>query len=211
METSQLWLFFLMVFGIVAIPGMDMAFVLANALAGGPRRGLLAVAGLVAGALCHAIAGALGIGIVIRLVPGLFNAMLLAGAAYIAWIGITLLRHAQVAGALPTAQAARTGAATFRQAMLTNLLNPKAYLFMLAVFPQFLKPQAGSVWVQAGVLWVITAATQAGVYGSMALAAGGAGTRLASRPRLQVAVVRFAAAMLIAGALWTAWSGWRGL
>ncbi len=211
MEPTQLWLFFLMVLGIVVLPGMDMAFIAANALAGGARRGLLAVAGVIAGAVVHVAASALGIGLVLQMVPALFNAMLLAGAAYIAWIGITLLRMRSAAGALPTAQAAASGWATFRQAALTNLLNPKAYLFMFAVFPQFFRPGAGAVWLQAGVLWVIIAFTQALVYGPIALAAGGAATGLATRPRLQLLVVHAAGAMLLLGAAWTAYEGWRGL
>lgn len=211
MEPTQLWLFFLMVLGIVILPGMDMAFIAANALAGGARRGLLAVAGVIAGAAVHVAASALGIGLLLQMVPALFNAMLLAGAAYIAWIAITLLRVKSAAGALPTAQAASSGWATFRQAALTNLLNPKAYLFMFAVFPQFFRPGAGTVWLHAGVLWAICAAAQALVYGPIALAAGGAATGLATRPLLQLAVVRGAGAMLLLGAAWTGWEGWRRL
>lgn len=207
---APLWLFFLLVFGIVILPGMDMAFVLANALAGGRRRGLLAVGGLIAGAACHVLASALGIGVVLQLVPSLFNAMLFAGAAYVAWIGFSLLRaDPRGAAALPAAQAAASARATFLQALATNLLNPKAYLFMLAVFPQFLRPGAGAVWWQASMLWVVIALTQAGVYGSLALLAGSAGSGLGDRPRLQWIVVRGAGWLLVLTAAWTAWEGWR--
>lgn len=48
--------------------------------------------------------------------------------------------------------------------MLTCLLNPKAYLFMFAVFPQFLRPEAGGIWLQATILGTIIAATQFSVY-----------------------------------------------
>lgn len=211
MDTAQLWLFFLMVLGIIVLPGMDMAFVLASSLGGGRRAGLLAVAGVIAGGVCHVVASALGIGLLLQLFPALFNALLLAGAVYIAWIGITLLRSASAAGALPQARGAAGGWATFRQAAFTNLLNPKAYLFMFAVFPQFLRPQQGLVWAQALVLGVIIWATQAAVYGSLALAAGSASAGLASRPRLQVLIVRAAGAMLVLGAVLTALEGWRRL
>ena len=62
-EYTHLWLYFLMVFGVIALPGMDMAFVLASALSGGRRAGAFAVAGIVFGGLCHTAAGALGIGL----------------------------------------------------------------------------------------------------------------------------------------------------
>jgi threonine/homoserine/homoserine lactone efflux protein len=205
----QLWLFFLMVFGIIVLPGMDMAVVLANALAGGRARGMLALAGVIAGGVCHVVASALGVGLVVQAFPMVFNAMLLAGAAYVAWIGWSLWRHAGAVH-LPTAQAAASRWATFRQAALTNLLNPKAYLFMLAVFPQFLRPERGNVWLQSAVLWFIIAATQAAVYGGVALAAAGAGG-LAGQPRTRFLLARGAAAMLVLGAVWTAWEGLRKL
>ena len=145
LASAHLGVFFVMVLGIIVMPGMDMAFVLANALAGGKRRGLLAVAGIVVGGACHVVAAALGLGLLLKLWPALFNIILLAGAAYIAWIGLSLLRAASAAGALPAAPAAGGGWSTFRQAVITCLLNPKAYLFMLAVFPQFLRPEQGQV------------------------------------------------------------------
>lgn len=205
----QLWLFFLMVFGIIVLPGMDMAFVLASSLKGGRRTGMLAVAGIVAGGAVHVAASGLGIGLLLQMLPGLFNAILLAGAAYIAWIGLALLRSASLAGALPQSRGMATRWATFRQAVVTCLLNPKAYLFMFAVFPQFLRPQQGALWPQILVMGVIIALTQAVVYGGVALAAGSAGAGLAGRPRLQVAVVRAAGALLMAGAALTAMEGWR--
>ncbi len=169
----QMWMFFLMVFGIIVLPGMDMAVVMANALAGGRARGMLALAGVIAGGVCHVVASALGIGLIVQAFPAVFNTLLLAGAAYVAWIGWSLWRHAREVH-LPAASAAVGPWATFRQAALTNLLNPKAYLFMLAVFPQFLRPERGDVWLQSALLWLVIAATQAVVYGGVALAAAGA-------------------------------------
>ncbi len=211
LASAHLGVFFVMVLGIIVMPGMDMAFVLANALAGGKRRGLLAVAGIVVGGACHVVAAALGLGLLLKLWPALFNIILLAGAAYIAWIGLSLLRAASAAGALPAAPAAGGGWSTFRQAVITCLLNPKAYLFMLAVFPQFLRPEQGQVWLQSVVLWVIIAVTQTGVYGAMAVAAASVAHRLTARPQLGMGIVRAAGAVLMLGAAWTGWMGWRGL
>ncbi|WP_164066628.1 LysE family translocator, partial [Serratia marcescens] len=78
------------------------------------------------------------VGLVLRLVPGLFNLLMLAGAGYIVWIGWSLLRSSLVVGALGSPPP-RSPWISFRQGIVTSLLNPKAYLFMLAVYPQFLK------------------------------------------------------------------------
>src|SRR6185437_13579823 len=98
---EQLWLFFALVFGIVVLPGLDMAFVMGSTLAGGRSRGLAAVAGIIAGGVCHVLMTALGISVMIKLIPGMFNALLLAGALYIAWIGISLLRSESSFGLRP--------------------------------------------------------------------------------------------------------------
>jgi threonine/homoserine/homoserine lactone efflux protein len=207
-QTAHLWLFFAMVFGVVLLPGLDMAFVLASALVGGRRAGLAATAGIVAGGVCHVTMGALGIVAVLQLVPAAFNVVLLAGAAYIAWIAIALLRSRAVFGELPM-QRLRSQAATFRQGLLTSLLNPKAYLFMLAIFPQFLKPEYGDLTAQAVVLWAIIALTQAGIYGGIALAGDRVRAWLAARPSANAWLARGVGGLLLATAVYTAFEGWR--
>jgi threonine/homoserine/homoserine lactone efflux protein len=207
-QTAHLWLFFAMVFGVVLLPGLDMAFVLASALVGGRRAGLAATAGIVAGGVCHVTMGALGIVAVLRLVPAAFNLVLLAGAAYIAWIAIALLRSRAAFGELPM-QRLRSQAATFRQGLLTSLLNPKAYLFMLAIFPQFLKPEYGDLTAQAVVLWAIIALTQAGIYGGIALAGDRVRAWLAARPSANAWLARGVGGLLLATAVYTAFEGWR--
>jgi threonine/homoserine/homoserine lactone efflux protein len=209
-ETSHLWLFFGLVFGIVILPGLDMAFVLGSALVGGRRTGLAAVAGLVAGGVVHVAMGASGLMVVLTVVPLLFNVMLLAGALYVAFVGHELLR-AEGGLVLDAPQALRTPGATFRRAALTNLLNPKAYVFMLAVFPQFIRPEYGEVAGQAVQLGAIIAATQALVYGTIAWLADGVRDWLRAHPGASRGVARGVGAFLVGVALWTVLQGWRRL
>jgi threonine/homoserine/homoserine lactone efflux protein len=205
---EQLWLFFALVFGIIVLPGLDMAFVLGSTLAGGRTRGFAAVAGIVAGGICHVVMTALGISVLIKLVPGAFNAVLLAGALYIAWIGISLMRSESSLGLQPDTRP-RSRAATFRQGVLTSLLNPKAYLFMLAVFPQFLRPEYGLLWLQAAVMWLIIAINQLCVYGGVALTADRARLWLQDRPGASLLAARCVGGLLIAAAMLTGLEGWR--
>ena len=209
-HAADLLLFGALVFGIVVLPGLDMAFVMGSSLTAGRRHGLAAVAGIAVGGACHVVMTTLGIGVLLKVVPAAFNALLLAGALYIAWIGISLLRTEsafgiQVQGGAPSAWI------TFRRGALTCLMNPKAYLFMLAVFPQFLHAGYGPLWSQSLVLWLIIALTQLAVYGAVALAAAQARGWLVRRPGAGVVVARVVGTVLVGAALFTGFEGWRSL
>lgn len=207
--TENLWLFFLLLSGIIIVPGMDMVFVLASALSGGRRAGLTATFGIMAGGLVHTLYSALGVGVALRFAPQLFNVLLAAGALYIAWIGFTLLKSSITVDRVDALD--RRGQWTrFRQGALTSLMNPKAYLFMLAVFPQFLRPEFGPVWRQALIMLVMIWLTQLAIYGGLALAAGRSRDVLTGSPAATKFVGRAAGLLLIAIAAVTLWRGWGG-
>lgn len=207
---AHLWLFFVILLGVVMLPGLDMAYVLGSALHGGRRHGLVATAGMTAAALIHVTVGALGLSALLHYWPMAFNMLLLAGALYIAWLGLSLLRsESYFNGAL--ALQSRTGWKIFRQAMATNLMNPKAYVFMLAVFPQFLRPEYGALWVQTIMMWAIIAATQLTVYGSVAVVAGGLSNWFQQNPGASLIINRSVGAMLVLAALLTALNGWTNI
>ncbi|MBO9687365.1 MAG: LysE family translocator [Mitsuaria chitosanitabida] len=212
MTPAELSLYFALVLGIVLIPGMDMAFVVGHSLTGGLRAGLAALGGVVAGALCHLTMGAMGLALVLKALPGAFTAMLVAGALYLAWLGWGLMRAEPTStAATGTPQAGRTRSAFFG-AMLTNLLNPKAYLFSLAVLPQFVHPERGGLVLQLGVIALITAATQIAIYGGLAwVAAGGRGRMAGSGAaglRRQRLLLRGVGLLLWITAIYTGWQAW---
>jgi threonine/homoserine/homoserine lactone efflux protein len=209
-HAADLLLFAALVFGIVVLPGLDMAFVMGSSLTAGRRHGLAAVAGVAAGGVCHVVMATLGIAVLLKVMPAAFNALLLAGALYIAWIGISLLR-ADTAFGVPAEAGAMSAWTTFRRGTLTCLMNPKAYLFMLAVFPQFLHAEYGPLWSQSLVLWLIIAVTQIAVYGAVALAAAQARGWLLRRPGVGVATARVVGTVLIVAAVFTGFEGWRPL
>jgi threonine/homoserine/homoserine lactone efflux protein len=211
-HTAHLVLFFGLVFGVVILPGLDMAFVLASALVGGRRAGFAAVAGLVAGGVCQVAIGATGTAVLLRTAPSAFAALLVAGSVYMAWIGIGLLGGG--AGLMPAVEEGdRSGEPrrAFRRAMVTNLLNPKAHLFMLAVFPQFVRREYGPLWIQGIVLGTIIAATQAAVYGGVAWSASAARDRLAARPGMLRFAGRAVGLLLVVTAIFSAASGLRSI
>src|SRR5260221_2787973 len=89
--SQNLWLFFLLLFGIIIVPGMDMLFVLTNALTGGRRAGLTATSGIMIGGTAHTIIGTLGVGVILKLAPSFPTLMPVDGSGYMARIGAALL------------------------------------------------------------------------------------------------------------------------
>ena len=167
---TSLWVFFVLVLGIIIVPGMDMFFVIANALTGGRARGLMATAGVMLGGVFHTLFAAVCIGVLSTLPSLVFTVILLAGAAYMAWIGWTLVRSSITVSSLGS-----SGSNSMRQAFIqgfaTCMLNPKAYMFTLAVYPQFMLAKFGSMLGQALVLGLITIVVQGAVYGGLGLVA----------------------------------------
>ncbi|MBW8845783.1 MAG: LysE family transporter [Burkholderiales bacterium] len=129
---------------VIVVPGPATLYVLGQARAAAPRA-MLAVAGLVVGDLLLITAAGLGLGTLLRQWPAALLALRIVGAAYVAWLGLAMLRSA------PTGEAAAPiSGATFRPALLLTLLNPKPILFFGAFFPLFLTADGGD-WL-AGFL-----------------------------------------------------------
>lgn len=195
-HTAHLWLYFLLVFGVILTPGTDMTYVLASALTGGRRGGFAAVAGIITGAAFHMCAAVLGLSMLLKLYPTAFKALLLAGTAYIAWIGFNIARKAVVLRLHPDAPV-RTHAVAFRQGVVANLLNPSAYLFTLAVIPQFMRPEYGPLWVQGVMLWSIGSVSELAVYGGVTLLAAQIRLRLEQDAKAMARVSRIVGVLLI--------------
>ncbi len=203
---QSLWIFSILLFGIIVVPGMDMFFVIANALTGGRKAGLFAVGGIMLGGAVHALFGAIAVGALTKMPTVVFQSMILVGAAYMAWIGFTLLRSSITVQAIGAASS-RSSWTAFRQGTVTCLLNPKAYLFVLAVYPQFMRPEYGPIWRQAVVFGLLSVTMQFVVYGALALAASKGRDALTGNPEATIWIGRGAGALFIVAALYTAWHG----
>ncbi|WP_416795355.1 LysE family translocator [Ciceribacter azotifigens] len=206
--TENLWLFFLLILGIIIVPGMDMIYVLASSLSGGRRQGLTATGGMMTGGAVHTLYGTLGTGFLVAFAPRFFLPLLVLGAAYMIWVGFSLVRSSITVSSVEGV-GRRSGWTTFRQAVTTCLLNPKAYVFVLAVYPQFLKPVYGPIWLQGLVFGVMTILVQGLVYGVVALAGDRARSFLTNSPAITVWIGRGAGALLITAAAVTLWESLR--
>jgi threonine/homoserine/homoserine lactone efflux protein len=161
------WLFVAAGLLLNVTPGPDFAYVVARSVQGGWRAGAVAALAIAAGCCVHIAAGMLGLSALIAASALAFAVLKWIGAAYLVWLGITmLLAHPKAAS--PAGQAPRRAdgvrlRAVFWQGFLTNALNPKIALFFLAFLPQFIRADAsakalafatlGLVFNLTGTLW----------------------------------------------------------
>jgi threonine/homoserine/homoserine lactone efflux protein len=144
--THSLGVFALTVFVVNATPGVDMIFVLTRTLRHGAAAGIAGALGVATGCVVHTLVAAFGLAALLAASSAAFALVKYAGAAYLVWLAIGMLRE----GAAATGKAAEIalGAASpgawrlFRQGLLTNVLNPKVALFFLALLPQFIDADA---------------------------------------------------------------------
>jgi threonine/homoserine/homoserine lactone efflux protein len=120
----------------------------------------------------HTLAAALGLSALVRSSATAFEAVRLAGAGYLVWLGVHALRS-QGRTSAPTAgdSARRSSSQIARQAALTNLLNPKVIVFFLAFLPQFVDRGRGEVAAQIlllGVVFTLVGLTTDLAYGVLA-------------------------------------------
>ena len=151
---------------LIVTPGADTMLVVRNVLARGSRAGLLTTAGIAAGCFVHAILSALGVSLVLARSVMAFEAVKLAGAGYLIFLGLQSLwraRRAAEGEAPPGPAPARRGARSLVEGFLTNLLNPKVAIFYLAFLPQFIRATdavlvtsllLAAIHVGMGVVWL---------------------------------------------------------
>jgi threonine/homoserine/homoserine lactone efflux protein len=161
-DAQHLLLFVLAGWLLNLTPGPDVLCIVTHAVRGGVRAGVAAAGGVLCGCLVHVIAATLGVAALLAASAPAFGLLKWAGAAYLAWTGVRMLRSAPpstLASALPApTPAASTRRAAFARGFLTNVLNPKVALFFLAFLPQFIAPgapDATRVFLQLGLIFTV--------------------------------------------------------
>lgn len=145
-------------------PGPDFAVVTRLSIVAGRRAGLWAAAGVAAAIGIYVLVCVLGLSIAINAMPGLSRLLSIAGALYLAWLGVQCLRSR---GEMPVANAPERGSKAFVTGFLTNLLNPKAMFYFGSILSQTLTPDLGAsdtalIWcllVGESFLWFALMAT----------------------------------------------------
>lgn len=191
MPLDVLSVFFVASLLLALAPGPDNIFVLTQSAIGGPRAGLIVTLGLCTGLVVHTTAVALGVAVIFRTSAVAFNALKIAGAAYLLYLAWQALR----AGASKLPAAAKpplTQRRLYLRGIVMNVTNPKVSIFFLAFLPQFADPARGSLVLQILLLGAAFAIATILVFGAVAVFAGALGRLLARSDGAQRVMNRIA-------------------
>lgn len=200
METATLLTFMGAAFVLYVTPGADMMFTLASGMAGGPRAGVAAAAGISCGVFVHCCVAALGLAALVATTPVALDVIRWAGVAYLLWLAYRMWSEpAELSDQRGRASVWRAA----RQGFVTNILNPKVGLFVLAFLPQFTDPAIGPVWQQILILGAFLALGGVITDGLFGIFAG----VMAAKMRRFATILNKCAAMIFGGlAIRLAWN-----
>jgi len=152
---QELMLFALAALLLVLTPGPNMVYCISRSLTQGPRAGLLSLAGVLAGFGVHLLAASLGLTALLAAVPMAFDAIRIAGAAYLLWLAWQAVKPGGSAPFEARDLPHDGPRKLFLMGFMTNLLNPKVAMFYLSFFPQFLHPERGQWLLQSLTLGAV--------------------------------------------------------
>ena len=168
--------------GMVLTPGPNMVYLVSRSICQGRGAGLISLGGVALGFVVYMVLAAFGITALLLAVPYAYDALRLAGAAYLAYLAWQALKPGgrspfQVRELTPD-----NPHRLFAMGLVTNLLNPKIAVLYLALLPQFIHPDQGSVLAQTLVLGSAQIAISVTVNALIAVTAGSIALFLARRP-----------------------------
>ena len=196
MHDVSWWLFIVASIVLIVTPGQDMILVMSRSIAQGSAAGVATAAGVSVGLVGHTLLATLGLGAILRTSEWLFVLLKLAGAAYLVYLGLQLLRTRshQFASACG---APRSLMRLFADGALSNVSNPKIAIFYFAFLPQFVAPNASHPTLAVFMLGLVFAALTFVVKGPVGLAAGRLWGWLRRRPDALKWLYRTSGAVLI--------------
>ena len=157
---AAIWGVAVIAFGMVITPGPNMMYLVSRSLTQGRRAGLVSLIGVVTGFTIYLLATAAGLSLLFAAVPALFVTIKIAGAAYLLWIAVTMVRGTKSAFRADPHLPRHSTRRLYLMGLTTCLLNPKIALMYGALLPQFVNRGLGSTGVQLielGLVQVVVA------------------------------------------------------
>ncbi len=177
-------------------PGPDNIFVLTQSALYGARAGIFTTLGLMTGIIGHTLAVSLGVAVIFQTSPAAFLAVKIIGALYLLYLAWLCIKS--VAGKAELGKGHFIGYfALYKRGIIMNITNPKVTIFFLALLPQFVNPEQGSVSVQMlmlGGLFIVSAFV---VFASVALLGGQLANWFNNSPRYQIYMNRATACIFV--------------
>lgn len=181
---------------LIVVPGPSVLFVIGRSIALGKRAGVLSVLGNALGMLPAVVLVAVGVGAVVASSVSAFTVLKIAGAAYLAWLGVQAIRHRQDSHA-PVQHPRASDRTLLRQGFVVGITNPKTIAFFVAVLPQFVDRGAGAAGWQMLELGLVFTVLAVLCDSGWALVAGSARDWFASSPTRMEKLAGAGGAMMI--------------
>jgi threonine/homoserine/homoserine lactone efflux protein len=179
---STLIAFALVSLGMVMTPGPNMIYLISRSITQGRLAGLISLGGVALGYVFYMLAAAFGLTALLFAVPYAYDALRLAGAAYLLRLAWQALKPGGRSPFGVRKLAIDPRLKLFTMGLVTNLLNPKIAMLYLALLPQFIDPAQGGVLVQSIVLGFTQITISVSVNAMIAVAAGSIALFLGQRP-----------------------------
>ncbi|KFF12128.1 lysine transporter LysE [Chryseobacterium soli] len=180
---NELLFFALAAFLLVISPGPNMIYVISRTLSQGKISGLISLAGVICGFFFHIVLVSFGLTAILFAVPYAYLVLKFAGTAYLLFLAYQAFRPKGKDVFKVNAHAPHDSRKKlFMVGFLTNVLNPKVAFFYLSLFPQFIKPEYGSVWVQSLELGALQVLISSSVNFMIVISAAGIATFFNKNP-----------------------------
>lgn len=193
---SQFGLFTAASLVLIFTPGPDIIYVMTRGMAQGRKAALAAAAGFSLGNFVHTFFAVIGLSALLAASATAFHIVKWAGAAYLIYLGIRMIRNASAAD-LPVRGSRMSGWAVFRQSIVANVLNPKVAIFFLAFFPQFIDTGRGAAHYQMMLLGTFFVLLTFICFGWVGLCSGWIGGWLRRNTKAEMCMGQIAGAILI--------------
>jgi threonine/homoserine/homoserine lactone efflux protein len=183
-DSARFFIFLCAAILLAIAPGPGMLYVLARALGGGRREGLLSSLGTFFGGMVHVFAAAAGISIILAKSAVAFATVKYFGAGYLCFLGIRMILDARKDGGVAVAELPRVRNPLW-QGVMTEVLNPKTALFFLSFIPQFVNRGSGHVFLQLVLLGTLSVTLNTSADIIVTLLAGPLGQRIRGSARFR--------------------------
>lgn len=164
-------IFFVTVLGMILIPGPDLLFVTSRVLSFGKRAAFASSLGIACGYLIHTALVAAGVQVIFQNWPIFFDIIKFMGLGYLIYLAIMLLRARDFSMGENNSNT-RGGYVTFKQGMVTSLLNPKGLMLFFSLIPQFYVEGSGAFWQFSLIMGAIASLTCFCVYATIGYTIG---------------------------------------